>query len=203
LALAVAGLFSTRTNNVGLKLFCLTQWCIPLIGLRLAELILGRALTQTRYLIFISPFLYLWLALTAASLGRRLSIVIRAMLMIVVATGTLGYFASTRYADPHLAALKGQICLDTDKRTPVLYLDPFYYLPMRHYYLPERPHFLVGERTAVANWDEMPGYKPYLANRNLAALKRCLVVDPRHQMFPGRLGIASGRQVLAFLASRH
>jgi hypothetical protein len=168
--------------------------------LRLAESLVHRTLTQARYLIFIAPFLYLWLALALSRLGRGAA-VLRAVLAAVMAAGTIGYFVGGRYVDPRLAGLSEWIRQDPDKRDPVIYLDPFCYLPMRHYYLPERAHYLVGPRADIANWEAMPGYKPYLSDRNLLRLKRCVVVDPRHLLSDRSEGLASGRQVIEGLSS--
>ena|GEM_PF-1771407 len=203
LALASAGLFLMRDRLQAddLAVFCLVQWAVPLAALRLAEFLVHRALTQARYLIFISPFLYLWLALTVSRLGRRTGAVGKAVLAAVILAGSLGYAAGGRFVDPRLQGLSERIRQDPDKRDPVVYLDPFYYLPMRHYYLPERAHYLVGPRSDIANWDAMPGYKPYLADRALLRLKRCVVIDPRHLMFDQRVGLASGRQVLQSVSS--
>ncbi len=202
LALASAGLFSMRNRLKAddLTVFCLVQWAVPLLGLRLAEFLVHRALTQARYLIFISPFLYLWLALTVSRLGRAAA-VLRAVLAAVMAVGLIGYFAGGRYVDPRLKGLSEWIRQDPDKRDPIIYLDPFYYLPMRHYYLPERAHYLVGPRADIANWDAMPGYKPYLTEKVLLQLKRCVVVDPRHLLSDQRAGVASGRQIFQGLSS--
>jgi hypothetical protein len=145
-------------------------------------------------LIFISPFLYLWLILTLSRLGRA-ALTFRKALAALTLTGAIGYFVGGIYVDPHLPALSGWIRQDPDKRDPVVYLDPFYYLPMRHYYLPERAHYLVGPRADIANWEAMPGYAPYLSEKALLRLKRCVVVDPRHLLSDRSVGLASGRQV--------
>lgn len=207
LALALTGLPPTRNrlpqqDTEDIAVFCLIQWVVPLIGLRLAELILHRALTQTRYVIFAAPFLYLWLALAASRLGPQAGLICKRALAAVVLAGSACYFAGGLYADPRLADLSESIRQDPDKRDPVVYLDPFYYLSMRHYYLPERPHYLVGPRASIATWEAMPGYPPYLPDKKLVHLKRCVVVDPRHQLSPKRVGIASGQQVLQALSSK-
>jgi uncharacterized membrane protein len=207
LALALTGLVPTRggltwRGDEDIAVFCLVQWAMPLLGLRLAELILHRALTQTRYVIFAAPFLYLWLALAASRLGPRAGLICKRVLAAVVLAGSACYFAGGLYVDPRLADLSESIRQDPDKRDPIVYLDPFYYLSMRHYYLPQRPHYLVGPRASIATWEAMSGYKPYLPDKNLVWLKRCVVVDPRHQLFPKRLGIASGQQVLQALSSK-
>jgi hypothetical protein len=71
---------------------------------------------------------------------------------------------------------------------------------MRHYYLPERAHYLVGARADIANWEAMPGYQPYLPDQILLRIKRCVVVDPRHLLSGQRVALASGRQVFESLS---
>ncbi len=177
--------------------FCAVQIVVPLIGLRAIEIFSGHPATQARYLIFVSPFLYILLAWTLEQPLKGVGKYARIACAVVFASGTIGYFAGGLYVDPHLRDLAEAIRRTTGADDVVVYLDPYWYLPMRYYYLPERTNRLAGPDAKIANWEGLPGYPSYISREELVALKRCVVVDPRHLMMTGRVGLATGAQVAA------
>src|ERR1019366_604334 len=98
--------------------------------------------TQARYLIFVSPFLYILLAWTLEQPLKGVGKYARIACAVVFASGTIGYFAGGLYVDPHLRDLAEAIRRTTGADDVVVYLDPYWYLPMRYYYLPERTNRL-------------------------------------------------------------
>jgi uncharacterized membrane protein len=195
LALLAAGVLIARRRLGAGAGFCLLQITVGLLGLRAMEFALQRAATQARYLIFISPFLYMALSavIDRASSGRGRFL--RLPCVLVVIAGTALYFAGAVNVDPHLAGVAKKLRRTTDSRDPIVYLDPYFYLPMRYYYLTERAQHMVGPDAKIANWDGLPGYRAYLSRQELEELPRCVVIDPRQVMFAQRVGLASGAQV--------
>lgn len=176
-------------------LFCLVHVAVPLAAAKAAELLLGKALTQPRYFVFVSPFLYIWLAIAVARLPAALRPLLRTALAALVLAGAAGYAAAGFYLDPRLSELSRRIRLQADRRWPVVHLDPYYYTPMRFYYLPDRAHFLARPFKGL-NWEALPGYPALISRRELESLGRCVVVDPQRTLFPQRYGAASGRDLL-------
>ena len=78
-----------------------------------------------------------------------------------------------------------------------MHVDPYYYTPMRFYYMPERPHFLLASSDKKLNWRAIPGYAAMLPEGGLERLGPVLVIDPSRTLFPHRYGTATGRQLSA------
>lgn len=196
LAAAAAGLFlrpSPLSARPRAALLCLVPLIAAFAGLKVLEVALGRPVAQARYLIFLSPFLYIWLTLVVESLPVRAAAWARAGLLALFFLGSAGYFASRRYVDPRLSALSGRLRQEA-AGLPVVHLDAYYYTPLRYYYLPERRHYLAAADRKL-NWDALPGYRAVLSPSELAALGPCLVVDPFRRFFPARVGKSSGAEL--------
>lgn len=189
LACALAGavrfkalLASAREATV----LCAAHLGAAFLGLWALELALGSSASQARYLVFASPFLFVWLALALGRAGPAL--------IPVFALGTAAYLAGLYAVDPRLEALAQRVRRAAAPGAVVVHLDPGYYTPMRYYYLPELTHKLAGEDRKL-NWDALPGYPARLAPGELAALGNCLVLDPQRSLFPGRVGTAAGKDL--------
>jgi len=193
LVVLVAGAWAQRPD--GAELFCWLQCAVPFALVRLVEAAFSRPMTQARYLIAVSPFLYILLALTLERPLNALGKILRVACVSIFLVGAIGYHVGGYYADPHLANLKKTLEQNTDKHDVIVYLDPFYYLPMRYYYLPERTHRMAGPDSNIANWEHLPGYRSYITRDELALIKRVVVIDPRHLMLKKTVGIASGADV--------
>ncbi|MDD5657120.1 MAG: glycosyltransferase family 39 protein [Elusimicrobia bacterium] len=176
--------------------FCLTHVVVPLAAAKALELALGKPVTQTRYLIFVSPFLFLWLAWVCGRLEGAWGRLARAGLLVLFAAGTLAYHAGGALVDPRLGALAESIRSATAADVPVVHLDAFYYTPMRYYYLPERRHYLLDPGGRNLNWGALPGYAAVPGPEAVARFERCVVVDPQRSVFPSRIGLASGRDLV-------
>lgn len=163
-----------------------------------AELFLGRPVTQARYFAPIAPILYLLAALEVSRRGRAASAARRTLGALVLA-GAVGYFISGLVVDPRLGGLADSI-RRTDRRLPLVYLDTYYYLPMRGYYLPERPHFLVAEAAEGVDYPGLPLYNGVLERARLRRLGPCVVLDEKRWLGGPAVSIATGEQVAALLA---
>lgn len=152
--------------------FLLSQILLPVLFLILAERLLGRAATQARYLILISPFVYL-------ALSRHW--------IPVFALGLAAYLWAGKNVDPRLGQLAALIGPGPE---PVVHLDAAYYTPMRCYYLPERRHYLPPQGGEKLNWAALPGPPAELSREEIAKLGPVIVLDPQRTVFPGRVGRA-------------
>lgn len=153
--------------------FLLVQLALPVALLVLAERLSGRAATQARYLILLSPLLYVLLSRAWAP---------------VFAVGLAAYLWSGLYVDPRLERLSAALGAGPE---PVVHLDAAYYTPLRCYYRPDRRHLLVDGQGKL-NWAALPGERAVLEPGELERLGEVLVVDPQRRFFTGRLGRSSG-----------
>ncbi|MDD5304353.1 MAG: glycosyltransferase family 39 protein [Elusimicrobia bacterium] len=162
-----------------------------------AELLCGRPVTQARYFAPLAPFLFLLAALVASRPGRPASAA-RVALEAIVAVGAVGYFFSGRIIDPRLDRLAAAI-QRTDRRLPLVYLETYYYLPMRYYYLPERPHFLVAEASEGIDYPTLPPYDGVAGRERLRRLGPCVVLDEKRLLGGPALSVGTGAQVAALI----
>ncbi len=189
----LAALAAALARGGGVDALLLIHAAVPLAAAKGLELAVGHPVTQARYLIFVSPFLYLLLA--AAAARHRAA---RLGLVALFAAGAAAYFASNVVLDPRLTRLSARIDA-ADPRAPVIHLDPYYYTPLRYHYLAGRTHYLAGEPPRKLNWDALPGYRAVLSHEELSRQRRVIVVDPQRRFFPGRVGLAEGRELARLL----
>jgi uncharacterized membrane protein len=162
---------------------------------KILEIALGRPVTQARYLVMVSPFLFLCLA----QLFEFSPVLAKASLPTVFFAGTLAYQAAGIFLDPRLEKMAAAIRKSSPPRMAVVHLDAYYYTPLRFYYLPERAHFLLEPGNRNLNWPALPGYAADPGIERIARLGPCVAVDPQRWWFPQRLGLATGGQ-LAYAA---
>ncbi|MBI5209286.1 MAG: glycosyltransferase family 39 protein [Elusimicrobia bacterium] len=179
--------------------FCAAHLGVALGAVWVAEVLYGQPLVQNRYLVFASPFLYLLLAVLMGEMRGWASAALRGVLGTVMAAGSLLYFVSTVYLDPHLGALCSRLTERLDRRTPFFYPEPFHYLPMRYYYLPERSHYMLEGPGLNIDWDRVPGYPPRVSKERLERLPDCLVFDMGRRLSAKPLWIASGKKIARLL----
>jgi uncharacterized membrane protein len=161
--------------------FIVMQIVVPVLLLVLAERILGRAATQARYLILVSPFVYL-------ALSKHW--------VPVFALGLAAYLWAGRAVDPRLGELAAAIGPGPE---PVVHLDAAYYTPLRCHYRTDRVHYLPPQGGEKLNWGALPGPAAELPLEEIGKLKEVIVVDPQRRLFPGRLGKAGGGQLVSAL----
>ena len=155
-------------------------------------------MTQARYFAPVAPFLYLLAALTLSRPGRAAAAA-RWTLGAVVVAGALGYFFSGLVVDPRLGGLAAAV-RGTDRRLPLVYLDTYYYLPMRNYYLTERPHFLVAESAEGVDYPGLPPYDGVLERDRLSRLGPCVVLDEKRWLGGPAVSIGTGARVAELIA---
>lgn len=189
---AGAALFRGRLGDGAA--FAAVQLAAAFLGVRALEWTIHRPVTQARYLIGVSPFLYILLAAVFERGARGVGRFLRGPAAAVLSAGTFFYFVGGLVVDPHLA-LMAESLRRLDTRVPIVHLDPYYYLPMRYYYLPERVHRMAGPDYKVLNWEALPGYRAYLTPEELKRQKVCAVIDPRHILSEKVLAAASGKAV--------
>lgn len=163
-----------------------------------AELFCGRPVTQARYFAPTAPFLFMLAALTLSRRGRTATAA-RWLLAAVVAIGAVGYHFSGLVVDPRLGGLAAAV-RGTDRRLPLVYLDTYYYLPMRNYYLVERPHFLVAEASEGVDYPGLPPYDGVLERDRLSRLGPCVILDEKRWLGGPAVSIGDGAQVAALIA---
>jgi uncharacterized membrane protein len=178
--------------------FVLVELALPIALIGVAELLVGRPITQARYFIPLSPFVFLLAARTLSSPGRATS-VLRLAFEAVVVAGAIGYFASGRLVDPRLDGLAASI-RRADPRLPVVYVTNYYYLPMRYYYLTERGNFLVAEAAESMDYAGMPPYDGVLDAGRRRRLGPCVVVDAKRLLSPKTLWLGTGAQLDGLMA---
>lgn len=161
--------------------FILSQIVLPVLLLIVAERLLGKAATQARYLILVSPFVYL--ALTKHWIP-------------VFALGLAAYLWAGKNIDPRLGELAAVIGSGPE---PVVHLDAAYYTPLRCHYRSDRRHYLPPQGGEKLNWSALPGPAAELPVETIARLGPVIVVDPQRRLFPGRVGRADGAQLAALL----
>lgn len=206
--LAVAGFsFFRRERDSGARNragYLLFQLVAGLVGLRLLEMISGPR-TQARYLIYLTPHVFLltalWLGDTSraawGNLGRRAA---RVLLCATLGAGTIGYFVSGEIVDPHLAEMSRALA-QADARLPIIHLQEYYYLPLRYYYLPDRTHRLLCHDPHIVPWAALPGYPAAIEPRELSTLGPVLFVDPLQRIGQHGLGLSSGAEIAKFRCS--
>lgn len=150
---------------------------LPLLAAKFVEVALGRSLSQPRYLLVVSPYIYISLAWT---LGRLPSRMIRIVAVAVFALSASAYFACRLMVDPRLDRLSEALRLLSPPTETVIHLDPYYYPALRYYYLPERRHLLLCADPKILPWDMLPGYPATVSSADLQNLGQVILVDPRH-----------------------
>lgn len=190
LALAAVGLAAWRARAEGpgprrdALIFCLAHFAAPLAAARLAEAVLGVSLSQARYLVFVSPFLFLLLADLVPDRWRPAP-------AAAFAAGLALYFWSRSAVDPRLDLLSKAV-RSAPEGLPVVHLHAFYYMPLRYYYLPERRHRLVELGGQPMDVSRLPGYQGRLAAGELERLGPLIVVDPEKRLFERKVGLSTG-----------
>lgn len=165
-----------------------------------AELVVGRPVTQARYFAPIAPYLYLLAAVVMSRPGRPAAAA-RLALEVLVAAGTAGYFVSGKFIDPRLDRLAASI-RRTDRRLPLVYLETYYYLPMRYHYLPERAHFLAAGAAEGIDYRGLPPYDGVAGRERLRRLGPCVVLDEGRVLGGQALSLGTGEQVAGLLPPR-
>jgi uncharacterized membrane protein len=179
--------------------FALTHLFLPLALVVCAELVVGRPITQARYFFPLSPFAFLIAALVLSSRDRR-ALAPRLVLEAAAAAGVVGYFTSGQLVDPHLNALAAVIRRGSDRRMPIVYVETYYYLPMRVYYLPERVHLLAAEAAEGMDYAAIPPYDGVAGERRQRALGPCVVLDEKRLLSPQPRWLGTGAQVAGLIA---
>ncbi|MBI5624294.1 MAG: glycosyltransferase family 39 protein [Elusimicrobia bacterium] len=189
------GILSRWTEG---RVFCLAHIVLGLALFPLVHALAGIPLVQPRYFVWLSPFVYMLLAVlvTGTDLSRAVA---RLALTLVLITGLGGYLASNRAFDPRLGALSLQAKL-SGPGLPVIHLHPYYYLPLRYYYMPEAEHRLIpSHRKDLLDLENLPGYPGIQRLEDLGRTGRCLVVDPERRLSPSRVRPSTGRELAGLL----
>jgi uncharacterized membrane protein len=187
-----------RSREDDAHVFLLFQLIVPIALIALAELLIGRPITQARYFIPLSPFAYL-LAARALSAPGRWASAARLSFEAVAVAGMMGYFASGRLVDPHLDALAATIRRGSAPNLPVVYIENYYYLPMRVYYLPERANLLIAEAAEAMDYAAIPPYNGLADARRRRRLGPCVVVDVKRLLSPRPLWIGTGVELAGLI----
>ena len=199
-ALAAVSAFAPRANagERRARAFVLFSLGVPVALIALAEIAVGRPITQARYFMPLSPLAYL-LAARALSAPGRWASAARLSFEAVAVAGVAGYFASGRLVDPHLNALAAAIRRGSSPGTPVVFVDMYDYLPMRAYYLPDRVNLLVAEAGSGMDFSAIPPYDGVLDSGRRRTLGPCVVVDVKRRLTPQALWIGTGAQLNGLL----
>ena len=180
------------------RAFPIAHLLLPLLAIAAVERALGRPVTQARYLTPLAVFPPLLAARVLARDGgwARAG---RLALALAVASGAAGYFASGALIDPHFDRLAA-VLRRTDRRLPLVYLETYYYLPLRAYYLPERPHFLVARAAEGMDYAGLPPYDGVLDDARLRSLGACVVMDEKRLLGGPPRWLGTGAEVARRLA---
>jgi hypothetical protein len=176
------------------RLFPLIHLALPLLAIAAAERALGRPVTQARYLTPLAVFTPL-LAARALCRDGGWPRAGRLALALAVGVGTAGYFTSGAFIDPRFDRL-AEVLRRTDRRLPLVYLETYYYLPMRAYYLPERPHFLVARAAEAMDYAGLPPYDGVLGDDRLRRLGACVVMDEKRLLGGPPRWLGTGAEVV-------
>jgi hypothetical protein len=160
-----------------------------------AELVCERPVTQARYFAPVAPYLLLLVALMLTRRGRPAAFA-RVACEALAVVGVVGYFVSGLVVDPRLD-YKAAVIRRTDRRYPLVYLETYYYLPMRYYYLSERPHFLVSEASEGLDYPGLPPYDGVLGRERLRRLGPCVILDEKHLLGRRALSLGTGAEIAA------
>jgi hypothetical protein len=170
------------------------QLLLPIGLIALAELVVGRPITQARYFIPLSPLAYLLAARALTAPGRWMSAA-RLSFEAVAVAGVAGYFASGRLVDPRLDSLAAAIRRGSGANVPVVYVENYDYLPMRVYYMPERENLLISEAAEAMDYAGIPPYDGVADARRRRALGPCVVVDVKRLLTPRPFWLGTGAQL--------
>ncbi|MFA5137826.1 MAG: glycosyltransferase family 39 protein [Elusimicrobiota bacterium] len=198
-ALAAIGIASSLRGaapeaGVRYAAFCLGA---GLAVVKAAELCIGHPVSQPRYLICLSPFLFLLAARGLRAIPGGASRAVAGSLAAgVLLSGTAAYYYSNAVIDPHSAAAADLIRAASRTRDPVVHLAPFDLLPMRYYYLSERAHLMVAPVSENLAWlSSRRDGTAVVDPARLAWFPRCVVVDPRRELLPRRIGLLTGKEL--------
>ena len=180
------------------RFFTLFHLALPLLVIAAVERALGRPVTQARYLTPLAVFPPL-LAARALCRDGGWARAGRMALALAVVAGTAGYFASGFLIDPHFDRLAAML-RRTDRRLPFVYVETYYYLPMRAYYLPERPHFLIARAVEGMDYAGLPPYDGVLDDARLRRLGACVVMDEKRLLGGPPSWLGTGAEVARRLA---
>lgn len=167
----------------GSRAFCLYHVAAPFLIVAGIETVITIPFVQPRYFILLSPFLFCILADTIVrvrrSIPRRIGI---AVLGGVIVAGLLGYFTSNILFDPRIRLWSGVLRRHVDKRDTIVYLNTYYYLSMREYFLPERPQVLYDVDPSEIDWSVLSRYPAFVSGQRLKRPGQCAVVDPSRRL---------------------
>lgn len=172
-----------------------SQLALPLLAAELAELALGRPMTQPRYFVFLAVPAYLLAALLVGRLPRLRRLAATAALAAVVACGAAGYAYSCLVLDPRLGLLAARLRASAVPGDIVVHVNPFYYPSLRYHYLPELPHYILDDSSPMLNWHALPGYDPVIPRADLSRRPRVLIVDPDRRLSDRRAAVADGARL--------
>jgi|CXWL01.1.fsa_nt_gi uncharacterized membrane protein len=195
--------FAKDESTRRLPIFCAVHIVTILAMVKLAEMFIGRPITQPRYLVALSPLMYVSIAQFVGEI--RLPAPFghihwgKILIGILVSAGTVGYFACGVLIDPRLAKMSAAISGLADKDTPVIHLYNYYYPPLRYYYLPERRHLLLCPDPFWVNWNALPGYRTTISSEELSTLGEVVFVDPQRKFSERGIGVSTGRVLSNFL----
>lgn len=196
---AAAALARRRRAPVSFEiLFPAICFVMPFALMLAAEALRGGPVTDQRYVIILSPFAYLLAARSIGSFPGRLREA-RWLVLGVMTAGLAGYYASNHYLDTRLAVMAKYISEKSAASDPLVYLDQYYFLPMRYYYLPERRHLALVDDIRSVNWRDLPGEPAMLSREGLKNIGPCVVVDPARRFASTALWASNGPQLAAAL----
>ena len=138
---------------------------------------------QGRYLLGISPFVFLLIGLDLRELPIRS--LAHGLFAAVMLAGTVVQLALRSYADPRFAQTAESIRRAVPPDTWVVHTTPYWYLPLSRYYSRDRDHFLLVEESHPDDFL----CDPLLHNRIVHSLqdpllrgRALLIVDPSHKL---------------------
>lgn len=179
--------------------FCLMNIVLGLAAFPVVSLFVTIPLIQPRYFVFLSPCVYLfmgWICTRPTRWAGRL----RISLEILMAAGLLGYYASRHIVDLRLPALARAIRAQAGDRRPIVHVHPYYFLPLRYYYLPERTHLLVPAHPKdLHDGRALPGARALITRRELLSIGPCWVIDPERRFGARSLAVSTGAELSARL----
>ena len=183
-----------RLTREGPEALCVFQVAFILAATGLAEALVGKPMTQARYLVCLSPWLYLLVAELADGGGawRR---ALRLGFAALVLAGAVGHYACAALIDPRLGELSLRLRAAGRPGDVVVHLNQFYYVPLRYHYLPEFRHRLLCPEPRWVNWEALPGYPAVIGAAELARGGSCVAVDPQRRLAPQGLARVGCRQL--------
>lgn len=152
----VLGAVRSFKENLEVKKFCAVVTAVTLTAALLGGIILGKSNMPGRYLIGVSPLMYILAVLGVLGFAPALKKGAVALLLCILLTGTAVQLTLKSLFDPNFKKMSAQILKSVPEGMPVVHTAPYWYVPLNFYYDRDRTHVLIKPADAALQFMGSP-----------------------------------------------